>query len=123
MPLLNIEPHHIVPDELHLLLRVGDILARNLINHVATSTHKKCAKQVRDSLNKVEAAAAEFGVTFHIWEERGPDEKPSGVYAYTSLRGKDVSSLLQKLPAKFPEFVDQDIQAQMAKIWLVCSTH
>lgn len=32
VPLLDIEPRDIVLDELHLLLRVGDILIRNLIH-------------------------------------------------------------------------------------------
>lgn len=33
-PLLNIELDHVVPDELHLLLSVTDVLERNLIRQV-----------------------------------------------------------------------------------------
>ena len=34
VPLLTIKPDHIIPDELHLLLRVVDRLLRNIINEV-----------------------------------------------------------------------------------------
>lgn len=41
IPILNIEPDHVIPDELHLMLRVGDILIRNLINYIVTYTRKQ----------------------------------------------------------------------------------
>ena len=120
-PILNIEPDHIVPDELHLLLRVGDILIRNLINHTVTFTHnqRKGIAYTQTNLRKIETAASEFGVTFRIWEEKDSDGKPSGKYEWTSIRGNDVLKLLQFLPAKFAEFTDEDVQATMARIWIV----
>ena len=39
MPLLEIDLDHIIPDELHMLLRVTDVLIQNLI-HAATSHDK-----------------------------------------------------------------------------------
>ena len=36
LPLLNIDPDHIIPDELHLLLRITDILTSNLISAAKT---------------------------------------------------------------------------------------
>ena len=38
-PLLRIEPDHIIPDELHLLLRVMDVLLRNLIWEMVWRDH------------------------------------------------------------------------------------
>ena len=122
-PILNIEPDHVVPDELHLLLRVADILIRNLINHVVTSTRKqrKGSDYTRTYLNKIERAASEseFGITFRIWEAKGADGKPSGKFEWTSIRGNDVLTLLQCLPAKFAEFAEEEIQGKMASVWIV----
>lgn len=120
MPVLNMEPDHIVPDELHLMLR-GDILICNLINNVVATSLKlrKGAQNVRDCLNKVETAVSSFGITFKIWEERGADGKPSGTYSYTSIRGNDLAILLQHLPTTFADILEEEVQAITARIWIV----
>ena len=45
-PLLNIELTKVVVDELHLLLRVTDVLIRNLISLAATRDHEEDASSV-----------------------------------------------------------------------------
>ena len=40
-PLLNILPDHIVMDELHLLLRIMDLLIRNLILYADSEDHRQ----------------------------------------------------------------------------------
>ena len=47
MPLLEIDLDHIIPDELHMLLRVTDVLIQNLV-HAATS-HDKNISNVSQS--------------------------------------------------------------------------
>ena len=44
-PLLPIELDHVVPDELHLLLRVIDVLLKNIINQAVESDIKVSRKQ------------------------------------------------------------------------------
>ena len=69
-PLLDIEPSQIIPDELHLLLRIGDVLVRNLIFEVVTAARqqRRSPQFLLSSLRQVEAAAAACGITFKIWE-------------------------------------------------------
>ena len=51
MPLLEIDLDHIIPDELHMLLRVTDVLIQNLV-HAATS-HDKNISNVSQSKVKI----------------------------------------------------------------------
>lgn len=39
MPLIDIELDHVIPDELHMLLRITDVLIQNLIN--AATSHDR----------------------------------------------------------------------------------
>jgi len=47
LPLLNIPTNHIVPDELHLLLRVTDVLIEALINTAIAFDRNKHHTQAR----------------------------------------------------------------------------
>ena len=51
-PLLNIELHHIVVDILHLMLRITDILIRNLITKMAELDLATRQKGSREHLDK-----------------------------------------------------------------------
>ena len=102
-PPLNIELNNIIPDELHLLLRITDILTRNLLN--ATMTHdgrqsrgiknpleRPMTKQLLQNINKC-------GVTFCIKMNEGKG------FDFTSLTGGDKLKLLSKLPSKLPNYL------------------
>ena len=124
-PILNIDTDHIVLDELHLLLRVSDILMRNLVSELALADrrHKQRGSMPPVShLQRLERAAQDCGVTFRVWESRDADKKSSG-YEWTSLMGKDKKKLLQKLPSKFPGLMEAGVQAEVAQIWKVCTLH
>ena len=121
-PLLNIDPDHVVPDELHLLLRIGDVLVRNLIfEMVMADKRMRGSRQTFVShLKQLESAAHECGVTFRVWEKRDADGKPTGRYDWTSLMGSDVKKILRLLPSKFPELIsDAHTQATFSNIWKV----
>ena len=64
-PLLDIEIDHVVPDELHLLLWVTDILIRNLIFYMKKLDVKARSgnQHVNDLLTKVQ----EYWISFQIW--------------------------------------------------------
>jgi len=47
MPLVDIELDHVIPDELHMLLRVTDVLIQNLIN--AATSHDRNRSGVTQS--------------------------------------------------------------------------
>ena len=83
-PLLSIDPDHIVLDELHLLLRILDILIRNLIYEmVRLDTHdSQRASRSRSAsvthLQQLIGTVRECGLSFNVWEKQDGDRKPTG---------------------------------------------
>ena len=88
-PLLDIPLHHTVIDELHLFLRIFDVLLRNLIymtlkvdQDQSTNTHTAALKK----------AISECGVSFSLYEKK---EGRNTTYDWTSLVGRDKKRLLK----------------------------
>ena len=50
IPLLNIDLHHVVPDELHLLLRITDVLECNLIKQILEQDIKARSDKCKQAL-------------------------------------------------------------------------
>ena len=84
-PLLRIELDHIIPDELHLMLQVTDVLLEALMSTVTSfDLHQHHRDQVQHSgrrhraldilegpmLKKLIAAINSCGVAFHVWKEK-----------------------------------------------------
>ena len=92
LPLLNIDPDHIIPDELHLLLRTTDVLLSNLISAAKTDDkkHKRNCKLLEGPMiNRLINNIISSGVNFNIWEKDG------GNFEYTSLMGDDKKNYLR----------------------------
>ena len=74
-PLLPVELDHVVPDELHLLLRIIDVLLENIINQAVESDIKVCSKQADPLqgaiLKKMVSKIQSCGVSFSIWRNSG----------------------------------------------------
>lgn len=120
-PVLDVEPDDIVVDVLHLLLRVTDVLLRNLIFKMVEldlKTRRKGAKENLDSLvsvirsqgilSVVEQAilciiyCILLGVSFAVWESRDTAGRvQKGQLEWTSLNGTEKLKLLRQLPAFF----------------------
>jgi len=85
-PLVKIDPDHVVPDELHLLLRICDKLLCNLIDDAKSLDDK--SKVLREKSNKVADLVdkiRECGISFSIWTQKGS----KGEIDWTSLSGSD----------------------------------
>jgi len=126
LPLLNIPLDHVLPDELHLLLRVTDVLIEALITTAIACDRRKhqqeqestprrhCkAFQILDGemLNKLVKAMNDCHVQFKLWLDKGDTQK----LHWTSLMGPDKLELLKKLPNKLnsncqPEDMVNDIK-------------
>ena len=117
-PVLNIEPDNIVIDELHLLLRIGDILIRNLVFELV-QTGRRGSNTISTQLTSLSSCARECGVTFRAWECRDPYGKPSGKYDFTSLMGADMKKVLSLLPSHFNSLLRTEICDIMAQLWKV----
>ena len=105
-PLLSIDFDHIVLDELHLLLRITDVLINNLIDDVLEWEKKDdLSKQKSDltrgaHLQNFIKTVSSCGVSFNVWENKNSDGKGSGTYEFTSLLGNDRKKSPEELPPK-----------------------
>ena len=129
-PLLNIPLDHIVIDELHLLLRITDVLLENIIEDAMERDDKESIlmTQRREKLErgkhlrKLAEIINNCGVTFNVWEKKNADGKGSGTVDWTSLMGDEKRKLLKLLPDKLAEQTDgihQDTATTVIKIWRV----
>ena len=128
-PLLSIDPDHIVLDELHLLLRILDILIRNLIYemvHLDTHNSQRGSRSQSASvthLQQLVSTIRECGISFNVWEKQDGDRKPSGKYEWTSLTGREKKHLLATLPDKLPTLLPADIASVVSQLWTVHTQH
>jgi hypothetical protein len=91
-PLLDIEVDHVVPDELHLLLRVTDRLLQNVIDEVrerdSIDSWNKSKGQPKDKhLNNLVKGINDCGIPFKIWYKKNADGSASKIVDFTSLVG------------------------------------
>uniref|UniRef100_A0A1X7UWC9 Uncharacterized protein n=1 Tax=Amphimedon queenslandica TaxID=400682 RepID=A0A1X7UWC9_AMPQE len=106
-PLIKIDLEQIIPDELHLMLQITDVLLRNLI-YAAASKDSSVIQSNETTLNLLIQIIRDCGVTFH--------RKKKDNLEWTSLRGTDKKKLLQKLPPKIPEVICEEGLVIM-KLW------
>jgi hypothetical protein len=112
----------IVLDELHLLLRIGDVLLRNLILEVDSIGHRRREHNGEESngIRELEEAVRACGVSFQIRQNREPTGKPiPGSYDFTALSGKFKLQVMRKLPAKFDTILPGGLGPQVAQLWNV----
>ena len=91
--------HHVILDELHLMLRVTDRLMENLILEIMERDSKEdINKTSREDKNvylkKFVKAINGLGVTFNIWEKKNADGGGSSIHDWTSLLGSDKRKLM-----------------------------
>ena len=112
-PLLNIEPEYIVPDELHLLLRVSNILLRNLIDDcLEQDCMAKVHKKEQNHLDNLCDKIRECGVNFSVWKQKG-----NGELDWSSLTGNEMKLLLKNLPDKLLWIISDDTHESVVKLW------
>ena len=119
-PLLNIELDHIVVDELHMLLRITDVLTANLMTEVTewdVEENIENKKNKDTHLNKLVSCIRSCGVSFAVWKRKNVDGKESNVHEWTSLIGNDKKILLHKLPEKMRDFLRPETARKVMKIW------
>jgi len=118
-PLLHISLDNFIPDELHLLLRVTDILTRNLIYGAANQDRKdgRVSKDITNGpmVKQLIESVRSCGVSFKI---QNADKK---AFTFTSLVGGDKLKLLKKLPDKMIYCQPADIADTVKKLWQVCA--
>ena len=94
-PLIEIDPIQVVPDELHLLLRISDILLQNLIfDSKQLDAKLEVLQETGDQLKSLQQKINEIGITFHTWSNK------TGELEWTSLTGNAYNLLFKQLHDK-----------------------
>ena len=140
VPLLNLELHDVVVDVLHLMLRVMDVLIRNLVYKMAEldlATRRQRGNRehmdhfvsvvrsqgIHVSMIEVSGFIIKFfclGVSFSVWEARDCTGRvQKGIYDWTSLGGTDLLKLLHQLPPLFSTFLPTSIVHPVTQLWQV----
>ena len=119
LPLINIDPDNIIPDELHLLLRITDVLINNLIRAAKINdlNHKRNCKLLDGPMvNSVINNIRSCGVNFSIWvSEKGPG------FDFTSLMGDSKKALLKNLPPKLLDCQPKRFASDVQQLWEVAN--
>ena len=119
-PLILIPLDHVVIDELHLFLRISDVLLRNLIQQAVEidMQQTRSTDQLKGpTLAIVVDCIHKCGVPFSVWESH--DVKKAGKVGWSSLGGADKMKVLNTLPTYFHEFLPPSSQESVAKLWKV----
>lgn len=126
-PLLNIPLHRIVLNELHLLLRITDVLVCNLIEDAMEWDDqedflKKRGEPKGCHLRHLTQVINSCGITFSVWEKKDGDGKRMGKMDWMSLMGDERKKLLKNLPAKLEcskDSIHRNTAQTVIKIWKV----
>ncbi|CAB4030363.1 Hypothetical predicted protein [Paramuricea clavata] len=121
-PLVEIDLDHVICDELHLMLRVVDVLIDNLMEDVLEwdKTEDMCKKRSDERgihLNNLISTIRSCGVSFNIWQKKSAEGNASGKYECTSLLSHDKKILLQQLPRKLSTAIQEDSCSEVIQIW------
>lgn len=130
-PLMNIPLENIVLDELHLLLRITDVLLSNLIEDSMEWDDRDDFVKSRGApkgvhLRSLTQLINTCGVTFSVWEKKNGDGSGSGKMDWTSLMGDERKKLLRNLPGKLEaskNVIQADTAQTVVKIWKVTLMH
>ena len=110
-------------DELHLLLRITDVLLDNIITEVIDWDKEddfdtNSNQQKGAHLRKLVTTIRSCGVGFDVWEPKNPaDKKSSGTCEFTSLLGIDKKKLLKFLPEKLPTVLRPNTCSDLCRLW------
>ncbi|CAG2189964.1 unnamed protein product [Mytilus edulis] len=115
MPLISLPVNHYVPDELHLMLRITDVLLRNLIDDaLEMDDDSKMRRIIPINLKKLTELLQSCGVSFHMWHNK------AGEIEWTSLSGTEKVKLLNHLPSKLASedgVIFENSKHSVIKLW------
>ena len=110
-PLLDLPLKNIIPDELHLLLRITDRLIENLINaavmHDSRVSKPLEGAMVKELLKQIRSCGVPFTMTNKC--------------EFSSLTGTERKKLLLYLPNKLEKCQPKAFALKVKKLWEVCT--
>ena len=115
-PLIRVALRKVMVDELHLLLRIFDILMNNIVQDTAYQDELQGTKDPLSGpkLNQLVDTIRSLGVAFKVWKSRKTSELD-----WSSIGGNQRKKLLRLLPQHFPVILSSSSCDMVAKIWKV----
>ena len=118
-PLIAIEPRNCVIDELHLFLRISDVLFENLFAELRRLSFR--AKTLKtgtcDHVEKVVSAIRKCGVSFNVWmSKEGGRQSRSGM-EMTSLNRNEKLKVMYSLSDCFDDLLPIETAVPVTKPW------
>ena len=115
-PLLDNEPDNIIPDELHLLLQITNVMTENLI--IAAGLHDKrqqrgCKLLDRTMIRQLLENIKSCGVSLKIWEAKATNKE----FDFTLLMGNCKKKMLDKLLLKFNTCQPPSLAEDATELW------
>ena len=125
-PLFNIPLDHVILDELHLLLRITDVLLANVLDDAVERNEKEdnlksLGMEKAVNLKAIITQINSCGVTFRIWEKQNT-AKGTTVMDWTSLMDNEKKKLLTLFPdqlVKNTSGVHGETKDTVVQIWKV----
>lgn len=105
---------HVITDELHMLMRIFDVLLRNLIDDAKDKDDiAKLKEETGDYLETLVEKVRSCGVTFSIWQPR----YGKGEIDWSLMTGEDVKKVLNSLLDKLVFVVHNETLDETMQIW------
>ena len=104
-PLIDIEPKNCVPDELHLFLRITDIIFNSLFQELVKHDHKSKVHKTGESdhVQRAVRNVRRLGISFNVWMSEGtPGKHSRSALEMTPLNRNERLKVLKSLPTCYP---------------------
>ena len=122
-PLIEIEPRNCVPDELHLFLRISDVLLRTFFSELIRMDKKNNVTLSSEGslLQKSVKKIRSFGINFSVWliSEGSQISNSRSSFEFTAINRYERLKVLKRLPQSFDELISSEIATSLAKLWIV----
>ena len=120
LPLISVSLDQIVLDELHLLLRVMDVLIRNLILKMDSRDHKNRAHHGEITVSSSWRTTSDHVVSASRSARIENQLETLFLEVTTSLQsGKYKLQVLERLPSRMDSFLPEGLARQVARLWKV----
>ena len=103
-PLIDIEPKNCVPDELHLFLRITDIIFNSLFQELVKHDHKSKVHKTGESdhIQRAVRNIRRLGISFNVWMSEGTPGKHSRSALEMTPLNNERLKVLKSLPTCYP---------------------
>ena len=107
-------------DELHLFLRISDVLFENLFAELQRLSHRSKTLKTGDPTDHVERAVSAIrksGVSFNVWlSKEGTRQSRSGL-EMTSLNRNEKLKVMNSLPDCFDDLLPSNTAVPLKTLW------